>query len=319
MASAEFSIIQHYFQHLSPQREDVLLGIGDDCALLQAPEGYVIAVSTDTLVSGVHFFPDVDPYTLGYKSLAVNLSDLAAMGATPAWFSLAITMPEVDTDWLHPFSQGLSDLAAKHNIALVGGDTTSGPLSITIQVQGFVEQQQALKRNSAKVGDNIYVTGTLGDAGAALELKLKGVTEPNSDTAFLTQRLERPAPRVEIGQQLAGSANAAIDISDGLTADLSHILQLSNVGAMIEVESLPLSRELLAITTQQHAEQLALFSGDDYELCFTVSEQHEGRIKVLLDERCTKVGVITQQPGLRYHRNGQPTDITGKGYEHFSN
>lgn len=319
MASAEFSIIKQYFQHLSPQRDDVVLGIGDDCALLKPPEGQVIAVSTDTLVSGVHFFPDVAPYTLGYKSLAVNLSDLAAMGATPAWFSLAITLPEVDTNWLHHFSRGLSDLAVKHKIALIGGDTTSGPLSITIQVQGFVEQEQALQRKKAKVGDSIYVTGTLGDAGAALELKLKGDSEPNNETAFLTQRLEQPTPRIEIGQQLASLANAAIDISDGLAADLSHILQLSNVGAIIEVASLPLSNALLAVTTQEHAEQLALFSGDDYELCFTVSEQNEGRIKALLDEHCTKVGVITQQPGLRYQRNGQSMEITGKGYEHFSN
>lgn len=320
-ASPEFSLIKRYFEQLTVAREDVLLGIGDDCALLQCPADQVMAVSIDTLVEGVHFFADVPAHTLGHKSLAVGLSDLAAMGATPAWFTLALTLPEVNNDWLQDFSSGLADLASVHNIQLVGGDTTRGPLSISIQVHGFVEPDLALKRSGAKVGDLIYVTGTLGDAGAALQLCLQQWNDEsltNEDKRILQQRLELPTPRVEIGQMLLGIASAAIDISDGLLADLGHILDKSSVGAQLELTHLPLSSSLKKIN-KYDAESFALQSGDDYELCFTVPAEHKETVEGLLQNQCTQIGVITNEQGI-YAVDENSTELitlVGKGYDHF--
>ena len=317
---SEFSLIQHYFEQLTPQREDVLLGIGDDCALLQCPAGHVVAASIDTLVEGVHFFADVDPESLGHKSLAVGLSDLAAMGATPAWFTLAITLPEINESWLKGFAQGLATLAKQHKIQLVGGDTTRGPLTISIQVHGFVRPEQALRRDGAQVDDFIYVTGTLGDAGAALQLKLQQLNESSlhdEDKHYLQQRLERPPPRVEIGQKLLGLATSVIDISDGLLADLGHIIDKSGVGARLELAQLPLSVALQKLNSNT-AEQLALMSGDDYELCFTVSADNAAQVESLLVEQCTRVGVINDQSAIScVDQNDQVIEFQGTGYDHF--
>lgn len=318
-AHSEFSLIKQYFEQITAERSDVILGIGDDCALLQCPEGQQLAVSIDTLVEGVHFFPDVEPESLGYKSLAVGLSDLAAMGATPAWFTLALTLPKVDTDWLAAFSKGLANLAKRHNIALVGGDTTQGRLSISIQVHGFVKAGQALRRDGAKKGDSIYVTGCLGDAGAALALKqnkLSNYRLSEGDIQFLYQRLERPVPRIEIGKKLADIASAAIDISDGLVADLGHILQKSGVGARLELDHLPISQALAKVTSQ--AEYLALYSGDDYELCFTVPSEHDALVQQQFKGQCTCIGMITDDSGIAFIKDGQLIELTGTGYEHFS-
>lgn len=317
---SEFSLIQHYFEQLTPQREDVLLGIGDDCALLQCPAGHVVAASIDTLVEGIHFFSDVDPESLGHKSLAVGLSDLAAMGATPAWFTLAITLPEINERWLKGFAQGLATLAKQHKIQLVGGDTTRGPLTISIQVHGFVRPEQALRRDGAQVGDLIYVTGTLGDAGAALQLKLQQLNESSlhdEDKHYLQQRLERPTPRVEIGLKLLGLASSVIDISDGLLADLGHIIDRSGVGARLELAQLPLSAAIQKLDSNT-AEQLALMSGDDYELCFTVSVDNVAQVENLLVEQCTRVGVINDQSAiLCVDQNDQMIEFQGTGYDHF--
>ena len=316
--SPEFSLIQRYFLQLTPQREDVKLGIGDDCALLQCPAEHVLAVSIDTLVEGVHFFADVDVKTLGHKSLAVGLSDLAAMGATPAWFTLALSLPEIDEDWLHDFSQGLAALASEYNIQLVGGDTTRGPLTISIQVHSFVKEEQVLRRDGVQVGDLIYVTGTLGDAGAALQLKLQQLDEPllnKHDHTYLQQRLQQPSPRVAIGQQLSGLASSAIDISDGLLADLGHILEKSHVGARLDLTQLPLSSTLqkMAIET---AAQLALNSGDDYELCFTISPENAEKLEAG-NYQC--IGIITDNAGMiESEQNGKHTELKGKGYDHFT-
>ena len=319
-ALSEFSLIQQYFQQLTASRDDVLLGIGDDCALLQCPAEHVIAVSIDTLVENIHFFADVAPEHLGYKSLAVGLSDLAAMGAQPAWFTLALTLPEVNEHWLKSFSQGLAKLAKKHNIQLVGGDTTRGPLTISIQVHGFVPADKALRRSGAQVGDMIYVTGTLGDAGAALQLQLQqwnNVVLNVEDKRYLRQRLELPTPRLEVGQQLAGLASSAIDISDGLLADLGHILDKSGVGARLDLARLPLSLAMSKVD-RKVAEQFALQSGDDYELCFTVPPQYFSQMEQHFAEQCHRIGMITDDEGIYFIDDDDALiALTGTGYDHF--
>ncbi len=319
---SEFSLIKQYFDKLTVERDDVELGIGDDCALLQCPIDHVLAVSIDTLVEDVHFFADVSPETLGHKSLAVGLSDLAAMGATPAWFTLALTLPEVNNNWLQGFSQGLAKLAKQHNIHLVGGDTTRGPLTISIQVHGFVKPEQALRRSGAKLGDMIYVTGTLGDAGVALQRQLSQWDDSklnDDDKAYFQSRLELPSPRIEMGQKLLKLASSAIDISDGLLADLSHILDKSNVGARLDLSLLPLSSSMAKIT-RKDAEQFALQSGDDYELCFTIPSQHVSEIEQKFQGQCTQIGTITDDDGLYFlNENDELIDLTesGTGYDHF--
>ena len=317
---SEFSLIETYFTAITPQRNDVILGIGDDCALLQCPTDHVVAVSIDTLVEGIHFFADVDPESLGHKSLAVGLSDLAAMGAKPAWFTLALTLPDSNEIWLKAFSQGLATLAKQHNIQLVGGDTTRGPLTISIQVHGFVKAEQALRRSGAQAGDLIYVSGTLGDAGAALQLKLQQWEDKNltaQDKLYLVQRLEKPTPRLQLGQDLLKFATSAIDISDGLSADLSHILKKSKVGATVDLIKLPLSSSLQKISAEK-AGKLALSSGDDYELCFTIPAAKQREFESAVAEQCTLIGKIEAAPELRVIAlDGQKLSITGTGYDHF--
>jgi len=319
---SEFSLIKQYFDKLTVERDDVELGIGDDCALLQCPADHVLAVSIDTLVESIHFFADVSPESLGHKSLAVGLSDLAAMGAKPAWFTLALTLPEVNNSWLQGFSQGLAKLAEQHHIQLVGGDTTRGPLTISIQVHGFVKAEQALRRSGASLGDLIYVTGTLGDAGAALQQRLTQWGDDSltaEDKAYFLQRLEQPSPRNSIGQTLLGLASSAIDISDGLVADLGHILKKSHVGARLDLSKLPLSTAMEKVA-RQDAEKLALKSGDDYELCFTVPARHESEIEQLLQGQCTRIGMITDDNGLFYINDSDDLiDLSeiGTGYDHF--
>lgn len=318
---SEFSLIETYFKELTFQRPDVLLGIGDDCALLSCPNDKVLAVSIDTLVESIHFFSDVDPENLGYKSLAVGLSDLAAMGATPAWFTLALTLPDVSEDWLKNFSLGLASLANQHNIQLVGGDTTKGPLTISIQVHGFVEPKQAFRRSGAQVGDDIYVTGCLGDAGAGLQLKLqqwKNSKLTLQDKKYLFQRLERPTPRLDFGQVISKFATSAIDISDGLSSDLNHILNKSHVGATLDLTRLPLSSTLQKIDPID-AYNFAMNSGDDYELCFTIPAAKQIEFESMVPEGCTRIGVIDAKLGLRMTDvEGQEVSIKRAGYDHFT-
>ncbi len=322
MAQSEFSIIKQYFENSTIKRSDVELGIGDDCALLKCPEHHVIAVSIDTLVEGVHFFSDVSPETLGHKSLAVSLSDLSAMGAKPAWITLALTLPEHNADWLNAFSVGLSKLAKQYQVQLVGGDTTRGPLTISIQAHGLVEPRSALTRKGAQVGEHIFVTGTLGDAGAGLQYKLGHLHEfglSNSDVEFFISKLEMPSPQVEIGQALRGIASSAIDISDGLLADLGHILEQSKVGAKISTDLIPLS-ESIKILPKELAIEFALTAGDDYELCFTLSDEALRILDPDIRSRITKIGVITEQSGIELLNNGKEIMVTPKaGYDHFTN
>ncbi|CAM4398417.1 MAG: Thiamine-monophosphate kinase [Legionellaceae bacterium] len=306
----EFELINAFFKQQSLQRPDVLLGIGDDAALVKIPSGEVLAITVDTLVEGIHFHPNANPYDIGYKALAVNLSDLAAMGAQPAWATLALTLPETNTDWLYEFSRGFFELAQVFNVQLIGGDTTRGPLTITIQMQGFTPENKALKRSAAKPGDLIYVTGTLGDAGCALQLGLNAPIE-------LAQRLHRPFPRITEGLLLREIAHSAIDISDGLAADLNHILENSQVGAQLFIEQIPLSTELLTQISPQEAQQLALCAGDDYELCFTISPS---KVNLLLETgiSCTCIGQIESLPGLKIkNNNGEIINLVHLGYSHF--
>jgi len=310
----EFDLIARYFKSPALSREDVLVGIGDDAAIVKILPNQQLAITTDTLVSDVHFFHETPAADIAYKSLAVNLSDLAAMGATPAWFTLALTLPQVDHHWLHAFSKELFLLANSVNIALIGGDTTKGPLSITIQVMGFIPLQKGLLRSSAKPGDKIYVTGTLGDAGLALQEYKMGHLKQSPHADFLWQRLMRPTPRLAIGKALRDIASSCIDISDGLAADLNHILEASGVGAKLDIAKLPLSPALQAIDHKQ-ASLLALTAGDDYELCFTVPPHKEQ----LLTERLghyQSIGIITQQPGL-CDNEGNALHLAKKGWQHF--
>lgn len=313
----EFDLIEYLRRHNPVQRPDVVQGIGDDCARVQVQSGYELAVTTDTLVAGVHFPVDTPPHAIGYKSLAVNLSDLAAMGAEPAWVTLALTLPQADMAWLASFAGGFFSLAKQYGVQLIGGDTTQGPLSITVQAHGFIPQGQAITRGGAKPGDYICVTGFLGEAGLSL-LKYK-----NGDiSADSRNRLNYPEPRVIAGIALRGIASAAIDVSDGLIADLGHILTQSGVGARMTLEDLPLSAAMLEDQDPAKMYELALTAGDDYELCFTISEQHIERINQLqydLKLPIKHIGNIQEASGLRIYRSGgQPLEIASGGYEHFS-
>ncbi len=322
MAISEFSLIERYFAAHGLCRPDVALGIGDDCALLLPPAGQQLVTTVDTLVAEVHFFADADPEGVGHKALAVNLSDLAAMGATPAWATLALTLPRANEEWLAAFCRGLFMLADRYGVQLIGGDTTHGPMTvITIQAQGFVPPGQALRRDGAKPGDGLYVTGTPGDAGLALAAAFGKATIAAGHEGYIRARLERPEPRIAEGQALCGIAHAAIDVSDGLAQDLGHILERSRVGARLEVERLPLSPALVASLDREAAVVAALTGGDDYELCFTVPPERISRLESSAAEwdcRCTRIGVVTAEPGLRLiHTDGSAFDLECLGYDHF--
>ncbi|MGF1725053.1 thiamine-phosphate kinase [Photobacterium nomapromontoriensis] len=323
MATNEFDLIARYFEHQAVKRKDVPLAIGDDCALLEVPSGCQLAVSTDSLVAGTHFLPDADPALVAHKALASNLSDLAAMGATPAWVSLALTLPEPDEAWLGKFCEGFFTLAEYYNVQLVGGDTTKGPLSITLTVHGFVPQGKALTRSGARSGDWIYVTGTLGDSAAGLALLLgqKQLDDPVL-AATLVERHYRASPRILAGQALRGIASAALDISDGLVSDLGHILKRSGVAAVLEVDKLPLSCELTRFESDTvRAQQLALSSGEEYELCFTVPELNRGVVDTALVHsgvKATCVGQLRPGSGISLLQAGQPVNWQLHGYDHFA-
>ena len=313
----EFSLIEKYFKNQKISRPDVILGIGDDAALVNVPSNCLLVLSMDTLVEGVHFPPQTSPFDIGYKALAVNLSDLAAMGAEPAWMTLALTLPEINTTWLDEFTKGLNQLAKQFNVQLIGGDTTRGPLTVTIQVHGFVQPHHVLSRHGAKVGDKIYVSGTLGDAGLGLQIALGNRDLPIQDKLFVLQRLNRPIPRIQLGILLREIATSAIDISDGLLADLNHILKSSNVGARINAKNIPLSQALQNLPLAE-AQQLALTAGDDYELCFTIPTENENTLIARLSHleiNYSSIGEIQKAPGLQI--DGFSDDLCKFGFQHF--
>ncbi len=320
MAIGEFELIKKYFnrEELAPPLKGVM-GIGDDCALIEIPDGMQLAQSLDTLVEGVHFPRHCDPALLAYRVLAVNLSDLAAMGAKPHSFTLGLTLPEANSDWLQGFSNGLTLLAQQAGIALIGGDTTRGPLTISVQVQGTVPKGKALKRSGAKVGDRIYVSGSLGDAAGALDFVLQNqipITATHSDTRYLLERYYQPSPRLKLGQWLSqNGATSALDISDGLLGDLNHILSASGVGAALNLDAIPCSKALSNIYGDDKARQYALTGGDDYELCFTWPENKAISLPPSLGCTLSCIGKVTESKMVTDAKTGKP--IQPEAFTHF--
>jgi thiamine-monophosphate kinase len=307
----EFELIARYFDR--PVRR-ARLGIGDDCALIAPSAGHALAVSTDMLVAGRHFFADADPASLGWKTLAVNLSDLAAMGATPLGFTLALALPSVDEDWLAAFSEGLFDCASRFDCELVGGDTTRGPLTLSVTIFGEVDEARALHRDRALAGDDVWVSGSLGRAALAL----RGVNEGRVDPTLLTA-LDRPVPRVALGRALLGIAHAAIDVSDGFAQDLGHIVAASRVGAEVWVDRLPFGDELGALPRVDR-ERLALAGGDDYELCFTAPPAARDAVRAVADAadiRVTRVGTIDESDTVTWV-GATISPGAMQGFDHFA-
>lgn len=321
MAESEFEIIRHYFTPQGCSRDDVVAGVGDDAALVRVPPDTELVVCMDTLVAGVHFPEQTSPAAIGHKALAVNLSDLAAMGAAPAWATLSLTLPENNPAWLDAFSGAFFRLAGRYGVELIGGDITRGPLSVTVGAHGLVPAGRALRRQGACPGDLVYVTGTLGDAGLALQLG-------GSAGAGLRERLDFPRPRIEAGLALRELASAAIDISDGLLADLGHLLEAEALGASVQVDAVPRSDDFLKAVRDLGPDQGSLFhnlplsAGDDYELCFTAPAGHAAEVErrfAGIDCTCTVVGRIEGDPGIRCFRaNGEAFQPAGSGYRHFS-
>ncbi|MES2103093.1 MAG: thiamine-phosphate kinase [Pseudomonadota bacterium] len=326
---SEFDLIKHYFARHSYSAAGadprIGLGIGDDCALLNPSPGMQLAISSDMLVSGRHFFPDADPAMLGHKCLAVNLSDLAAMGAKPLAFTLALSLPEANPDWLAPFSAGLLALADHYQCALIGGDTTKGPLNICITVFGEIPPGLALRRDAAKVGDDIWVSGTLGDARLALAGYWKehpGLIRMDDDEhTQAALRMHHPSPRVELGLALRGIAHAALDISDGLAGDLGHILERSGVGAVLQLDALP-AGPVLAKQALEIRRQYTLAGGDDYEICFTAPASKRSEViaaGAASNTAVTRIGSIEQAGGLRLlDADGKPVSIDIQSFDHFT-
>jgi len=315
----EFDLIERFFRR--PVRRAVL-GVGDDCALLQPTLGSQLAVSTDLLVEGRHFLSTVDPFRLGHKALAVNLSDLAACGATPTAFLLTLSLPRADAAFLKPFSQGLLALADVYNVELIGGDTTAGPLTIGITAFGEVPAGQALLRSGAQAGDDLWVSGTPGEARLALEVFRGKLSLPETGFAIARQAMEMPQPRVALGQGLRGIASAAIDVSDGLLGDLNHIMSQSDVGAVIELAKLPRT-PLITVQSPDVQRMCQLAGGDDYELLFTAPPAEQERIYALgrrLGLKLSQIGRMTSaEEGLRVlDDSGTPIDLGDYfGFDHF--
>jgi thiamine-monophosphate kinase len=325
----EFDLIRRHLQRVGADRADVLLGVGDDAALVRPGAGMELALCVDTLVEGVHFHPGVAAADLGHKALAVNLSDLAAMGAEPAWATLALTLPDADEAWVAEFAAGFSALANSLGLALVGGDTCRGARAVSVQLAGQVPSGQALRRRGARPGDWVVVSGTLGDAAIALShcLDPQGrVLSPSGDAEarqWLLTRLHRPTPRLALGAALRGVASACIDISDGLLADLGHLLAQSGVGVSIDLARLPLSAQALAVAGEVATRAAACAGGDDYELCFTVPEACMVELTTR-NARCgggglTVIGRIESESGLRLRdAHGRCVTPPATGYQHFA-
>ncbi len=315
MSLTEFGAIEEYFAGLTPDAPGVLLSVGDDAALLAPNSDSHLVVSTDSLVSGVHFFPDADPVDIGYKALVVNLSDMAAMAAVPRWFTLALTLSETEMShqWLRGFASGLAQPAREYDVALVGGDLSKGPLAVTIQIIGQCPKGREIRRSGANVGDQIYVSGSLGGAAYALEMINSGRTPP----ANFQRRLLQPVPRVELGKSLRGVASAMIDISDGLLADLGHLLDASSVGARVDIDAIPFDPHMELESDSARKWRFILSGGDDYELCFTVPAD---RLQELdrIGQPVYPVGMTTAEKGLLcLRKDGDEFIPEITGYSHF--
>jgi thiamine-monophosphate kinase len=320
----EFELIRRFFSRAAPPRAEsgVILGIGDDAALLELPQGTDLVAAVDTLVAGRHFPDGTDARSVGHRALAVNLSDLAAMGATPSWATLALTLPSADPEWLERFAAGLFDLADAHGVALVGGDTTRGPLTVSVQLLGHVPTGTALRRGGARAGDLLAVSGTLGDAGAGL--LFASVPPPAAarrDVEELVRRFDFPSPRVELGLSARAIATAAMDLSDGLVGDLPKLAHASGLHAHVSVERLPLSAAMRAVANPVQARDWALAAGDDYELLFAVSPQRYAALRAAADRlnlTLTAIGELRSGAGVSWSLNGEQFVPSATGYDHFA-
>jgi thiamine-monophosphate kinase len=322
MSESEFDIIKTYFSDIGKAKDWLVTGIGDDAAILNTDPEQQLLIATDTLNAGVHFPEETSAFDIGYKALAVNVSDIAAMGGQPLWFTLSMSLPEVNHDWLNDFSKGLAHIANKYDLNLIGGDTTRGPLSITIQIGGVIKKSKALCRDGARQGDDIYVTGTPGDAAAGLKLLQQQRSEYSEIEKRLINRLLRPCPRVDIGNAINNIATACIDISDGLAADLGHILEASgDIGAEIDCQAIPLSVQLKQSGLPgESMYELALHGGDDYELCFTAPPARQAEIQAIAEQTAcliTRIGEVVKTEGVYLIDNGQRKLLSKTGFDHF--
>jgi thiamine-monophosphate kinase len=320
----EFELIRRFFMRpsaTSASQSGVSVGIGDDAAVLDLPAGNQLVAAVDTILEGRHFLPGTDPKSIGHRALAVNLSDMAAMGATPAWATLALSMPSVDTTWLQGFAAGLLDLADAHQVTLVGGDTTRGPLTVSVQILGVVPRGTALTRSGAQAGDLIVVTGSLGDAGAGLAYSTSmPATVPDEAARFLVARFEYPTPRVAMGIAARGIASAAMDLSDGIVGDLPKLAQASGLGAAVAIEKLPLSAALRAAATHAQARDWALCAGDDYELLFTVAASRYVALQAAaqrLNLTLSIIGEMRAAAGISWLFDGAAFAPSSSGFDHF--
>ena len=317
---SEHELIERFFAGRGTQRDDVVHGIGDDGAVLRVPAGSELVSTVDAIVEGVHFLAGASPADVGHRALAVNLSDLAAMGAEPAWALLTLVIPSADQQWLTAFSHGFFELAGRFGVALVGGDTNRGPLCVSVQLHGLVPVGAAITRSGARPGDAVYVTGPVGDAAAGLALQRTGGPGDSYGGQELLTRFLRPEPRVHEGRALRGLASAAIDVSDGLAIDSARLARASGVGLELELERMPMSSALRAAHGEEAARRLALGGGDDYELLFTASQAHAIDIaRVTRDWSCgcVRIGRVVAEPGVRARLHGRETSLAERGYQHF--
>lgn len=318
MPADEFTIIDKYFKTAS-NRDDIALGVGDDAALLALPAGKQLVMTMDTLVSGVHFPRQTSAADIAYKSIAVNLSDLAAMGASPAWLMLSLSLPDADEDWLQRFSESFLQTCERYNIDLIGGDTTRGGLSVTVQASGFVDEGKVMRRDAASPGDRILVTGTLGDAALALHDMQSDVDTDR----YCIDRLNRPTPRLGFAENVAEYCDCAIDISDGLIADLGHIVDASECGAELDLQAVPLSEpvaERISKSSDPKLVDRVCTGGDDYELCIVVSPDKHVQVKELAvshDLQLTDIGVVTEGKGVVCYRDDEEIQFEHTGYKHY--
>jgi thiamine-monophosphate kinase len=322
MALSEFALIERYFRKNGAMRSDVRLGVGDDAALLESPPGTELVAAIDTLVDGVHFPHGSPPASIGHRVLAVNLSDLAAMGARPAWALLALTLPKIEELWLEEFTGGLAALALSHDVALVGGDTTSGPLCVTIQILGHVPKSTALLRSGGRPGDLVFVSGTPGDAAAGLAIEQSRLSASGEAEGYLRKRFLYPSPRLALGSSLRSYASACIDVSDGLLGDVGKLSRASGCGVEVAIHDVPVSEQLVSTVGEERARELALTGGDDYELCFTVRPSDVDRLRHNLPPQrwgyCC-IGILREQQGTTVTgSDGNVIEFSHSGYDHFA-
>jgi thiamine-monophosphate kinase len=320
MAASESQLIERYFRELGARRRDIVLGIGDDAALLRVPGDCELVLTTDALVEGVHFLPGAPARSVGHRALAVNLSDIAAMGATPSWALLSLNLPLADEAWVAEFAAGFGALARTHEVALVGGNLSRGALSITLELAGMVPAGQALRRDGARAGDEIFLSGHVGDAACGLKLLRGELSTDPAEAAYLQRRFEYPTPRVALGAALRGIASACIDVSDGVYVDATRLLAACGCGARVEIERLPVSAPLQRALGAQYWRE-ALCGGEDYELCFTAPPVQAGAVAAVAartGQAVTRIGVLTDGSGLTLTAAGSVMQFSPSGFDHFA-